>query len=241
MPHRHLLAAALALAAVACEAPEPSARTAQRPDAERVSVAPAVEARRDPGKPARPVAPALRERLVPQAVTWPAASALDHEVRGRFAEADRRAVDASGLPVLAPRDERVYAKVNVVGNATWFTVALKDADYAADLAARLAKRPLPERGGVGVYVQGNRVAHHHPNIPEATGKHTVRGRPGFITRNEMIWSASWIENGVSYVVEVECSRPDDARCADESILVDVAESLVFVGGVGSLPVAGGAR
>lgn len=240
MLHRTTLTAALALAAVACEAPPPQ-DPPRDPAAER---SPQVSS---PGKPARPaLAPEAEARLVPQQVTWPAASAIDTAVRARFTEVDRRAIDAAGLPVLAPRDAEVFGKVTLVAQPAWFTVALKDAAYASELEARRAGRAIDPsaEGGLSVFVQGNRVAHHHPGIPAATGRHTLRGRPAWITQNESIWSATWEENGVTYVVEVECSRPDDRRCATEATLVDVAESLVFVGGagpVGAPSTVGGAR
>ncbi len=231
-----LLAALCAFSAVACEAPPEPTATPPSLHRDPVSV--------QRGKPARP-AIAVAPRLVPQQVTWPARDTVDAEVRSRLDTTQLRAVDASGVPVLAPRDASVYAQVHVVSQPAWFTVSLKDDAYAAELLAQRGSgsapapggavtHPLPADGGLAVFVQGNRLAHDHPHIPPVTGKQRVRGLPGWITQNESIWSATWTENGVSYVVEVECSRPDDARCADEEVLMDVVDSLVFVGGVGGV-------
>ena len=83
------------------------------------------------------------------------------------------------------------------------------------------------------------VHNGHMALPEfqrgyVWGRDQVRGRPAWITQNESIWSATWEENGVSYVAEVECSRPTDARCQSPDVLVELTESLVFVGGAGPI-------
>jgi hypothetical protein len=247
MLHRIALSTALALGAVACEAPpEPTVRTAIAPAPDQAAAAdgPVTAV----GKPSRrAVAPEAAARLAPQAVVWPARGAIDAEVRGRFAEADRRLIDASPLPVLAPREPRAFGRAKVVARPAWFSVAVKDAAYAAELDARRAGRSTVGLApGIAVFVQGSRVVHRHPGIAPVEGNRTLRGRPAWITQNEAIWSATWEENGVTYVVELECSRPSDPRCANDQQLVEVAESLAFVGGAGPVappaaPANGGAR
>lgn len=231
--HHPLLAALSALAVVACEAPEPTA-TPSVPRVEPVSA--------QRGKPVRPRT-AAAERVVAQRVTWPARETVDVAVRSRLDATQLRKVDAADLPVLAPREPAVYALVHVASKPAWFSVSLKDAEYADELAAQREKRALPARGGVSVFVQGSRLAHAYPHIPPATGNRTLRGHQGWVTQNESIWSATWKENGVDYTVEVECSRPDDARCADDALLVEMVESLAFVGGAGDVAAAakGGAK
>lgn len=227
--HRSTLAAALALTVVACEAPpEPAARAASSPGAQ-----PAVHG---PGKPARrAVAPEVAARLEPQQVVWPSMAEVDRPVRARFTADDLRAIDVADLPVLAPRDPRMHARATVVVKPTWFSVALKDAAYAAELDALAAGRSVDGLApGVSVLVQGNRTAHRHPHVAPAVGTDIVRGRPAWITQNESIWSATWQEHGVTYVVEIECSRPSDRRCADDALLREVVESLVLVGGAGPI-------
>jgi hypothetical protein len=235
MLHRSLalaLVASSAFAAIGCaeQAPPPQRRSAPATPEK-------VETGR--GKPAtQPLKPAAAERVVVAKVSWPALDQIDRGIRARFDGETQRRIDTAGVPVLAPRESSVYAQVAVIAKPQWFTMAMKDAAYAQELAERKAGRrtpPAPGEGGLSVYVQGNSVAHRYPHIAPATGRHTVRGHSAFITRNEAIWSATWEENGVSYVVEVECSRPDDPRCETEDVLVDVVEKLVFVGGAG--PVA----
>jgi hypothetical protein len=85
--------------------------------------------------------------------------------------------------------------------------------------------------GVTVSLQANRLARRHAALPPALGRDVVRGRDAWITQNEGIWSATWTEHGVSYVLEVECARPgEDARCASDAYVRALAEELVFVGG-----------
>jgi len=194
----------------------------------------------------------VAERLVEKAVVWPARNAVDEPSRARFAAADLDKVDASGVPVLAPSHGLEagdadaagagaprFARATVVAKADWFTLALKDADFEAQ---RVAGRANGAKGaGLSVFVQGQRLARRRGDLPPTLGRHQVRGRPAWITRNEGIWSATWEEHGVSYVVELECGDPDDARCESDAHLREIAESLVFVGGRGALATSGGAQ
>jgi len=191
--------------------------------------------------------PSLAERVVEKTVAWPAASAIDLSTRARFEAAALEKIDASGVPVLAPsrgletvgaegRPATHFARATVVARSEWFTIALKDADFERDrLRHRLAGRAPGARGaGLSVFVQGNRTARRIENVPPAIGRQTVRGRPAWITQNEAVWSATWEEHGATYVVELECGDPDDARCKDDATLREVAESLAFVGGRGTV-------
>lgn len=193
----------------------------------------------------RGLAPAAAERIVVREVAWPDLASVEEAVLARFGALDQRAIARSGVPVLAPRDARVYASTKVVATPQWFTIAMKDASYAAELEARRhhdAARPEATEGlfppaepGLSLFVQGTRVAHRRPGVPSITGRDEVRGRPAWITQNESIWSATWEEGGVSYVTELECSVPTDARCQSADLLLELTESLAFVGGAG--PVA----
>ncbi len=55
---------------------------------------------------------------------------------------------------------------------------------------------------------------------------------GFVSINEGIRTASWIENGAAYSVDVECSDVRDARCQSEEFLLSIVAQLTYVGGSG---------
>jgi hypothetical protein len=95
----------------------------------------------------------------------------------------------------------------------------------------VSTRGTGEHAGLTVSVSSSRVAHRYAGVPAVRPTDSVRGRPAWITQNEGIWSVSFDEHGVSYVVEVECDRPgDDPRCASDAAVRAIAESLAFVGG-----------
>lgn len=50
--------------------------------------------------------------------------------------------------------------------------------------------------------------------------------------NEGIRSASFVENGAAYTVDVECASVADARCQSDAFVVELASRLVYVGGSG---------
>lgn len=213
---------ALLVGAVACDrAPEVGSQESPR------------RSRAEQNHSTRALAPSVAERAVVHAIAWPDRAMIDAGARQLFGTDHQRILDLSGVPVLAPRDARFFARATVVARAHWFTIALKDAAYADELASGPDGRPVvDERGGVSVFVQGNRTARRVPGLATASGRHRVRGRPAWITQSESIWSATWEEHGATYVVDLECSRPVDSRCATSDVLIEVVESLAFVGGAG---------
>ena len=60
----------------------------------------------------------------------------------------------------------------------------------------------------------------------------AREARGFVTVNEGIRTASWMENGAAYSVDVECNDFRDARCQGEDFLLSIVAQLAFVGGSG---------
>jgi hypothetical protein len=45
-----------------------------------------------------------------------------------------------------------------------------------------------------------------------------------------IWTASWVEDGVAYALDVECAAAgDDPRCASEAYLLTLVDDLAEVG------------
>jgi hypothetical protein len=53
-----------------------------------------------------------------------------------------------------------------------------------------------------------------------------------VTRNEGIWTASFIEHGVAYDVGIECAPVDAPPCDDQRELEALAEGLRYAGGRG---------
>ena len=148
--------------------------------------------------------------------TWPARSSIDQATRGVLSEATLARLDRSAIPVLVPKQAALLQAPGVVVKPAYYSLALPGAG---------------EHAGVNVVVSATRVSHRYADIPPVKGNRSVRGLPAFITENEGIWSVTWFEHGVSYVVEVECARPsEDARCADAAFVSELAEGLVFIGG-----------
>ena len=84
-------------------------------------------------------------------------------------------------------------------------------------------------------VQASAAAHLYPHIGAVTPHDRVRGVPGWITRNERIWSLSWIEHGAAYTLELECAEETDPRCRTDATARQLAAALVYAGGSGARP------
>lgn len=165
-------------------------------------------------------------KVVRPQVTWPAPTSLDQgAVVSLAARSDgsgdssrlQARIDRSPVPVLVPRDASLAMAALVV-----------EGEFYA----------YSGRGqGVVVAVQGTRAAHRYEGIGAVTAKtpgaRRVRSALGFVTVNEGIRTASWLENGVAYTADIECSDPNDARCTGETYVLDLVESLAYAGGAGA--------
>lgn len=164
---------------------------------------------------AEPVAPGA---LPSRAVTprWPAARDVDRQAVELLPAAARPLVARSTVPVLAPRDPALAgaARLTVRG------------EFAA-LSARA--------GGVTFSVHATRREWQHPGVAPQRGPVELRGTRAFVTQNEGIWSASWIEHEIAYSADLECDAPSDTRCADSARLLELCAGLRFVGGAGVRP------
>lgn len=152
-------------------------------------------------------------------VQWPAASASNQAARLSLSTNGTRSaaeIDAliarSPVPVLAPSDRQLQKPTLSVGRE-YFAIAGRE-------------------DGVTVHTQGTRGAITHADIAPMTGTRELRGTKGFVTVNEGIRTATWIENAAAYSVDVECSQSSDARCQDDTYLLGFVNHLVFVGGAG---------
>jgi len=169
----------------------------------------------DPGRPATggDSAPAPSPTVVDHDVRWPTATP-DRATFDALDEAARRSVENSKVPVLLVARSTLLPATKVIARDRFTAVST-------------------EGDGIHVSLSATRSAHRHPHLPKVKGTHEVRGEPAFITQNEAIWSASWMENGVAYVLELECASLPDPRCEDDAHLRSLIAELAYVGGEGA--------
>lgn len=149
-------------------------------------------------------------------VRWPLPSTIDRDAFAGLDAISASAVRSAPVPVLVVRDPLFARAARVMAGPHWVALAAR-----AD--------------GLTVSLSGTRLAHRHPGVASARGRASVRGQPAFVTQNERIWSASWLEYGAAYVLEVECDQPSEARCNDDRKLMELAATLRYVGGAGDQP------
>jgi len=162
-------------------------------------------------------APPVATAVVRPSVAWPSASSVDARALSMLVDARsereiKPLIARSPVPVLAPRELRLASPTLVV-----------EGEYFA-LTGRA--------GGATVSLQGTRAAHRYEGIEPVSGNRDVRGTRGFVSSNEGIRTASWIENGAAYTVDVECAEASDERCRSDAFVLEVVEQLAFVGGSG---------
>lgn len=146
-------------------------------------------------------------------VRWPEAATRDVGAYEALDARSREAIDQAPVPVLVPALDVELDERRVMHGPEW--------------AAFWGKRE-----GVTITLQASRMARVHPGVRPQPGPHTLRGREGFVSRNEGIWTASWIEHGVAYDLGLECAPVDAPPCDDQASIEALAEGLVYVGGRG---------
>ena len=141
-----------------------------------------------------------------------ASQSPDTQVLGWMSPAMATQVRTAALPVLVPKDQNVLQRARLIVEPRFYALSSK-------------------LEGATLSVHGTAVAHPAPAIPiQPKPASTVRGRPAFLSDNEGIKSITWTENGVSYVVDVECARADDQRCKSHEYVLAVSGSSTYVGG-----------
>jgi hypothetical protein len=55
---------------------------------------------------------------------------------------------------------------------------------------------------------------------------TLRGVPVYVSENEGIKTATWIENGTAFALDVECASDADPRCTSSEYILDRVRQLV---------------
>jgi hypothetical protein len=152
-----------------------------------------------------------RQAPIDMEVAWPAPGELDHGVLAALSPDNRRAIAISRVPVLVASDPALVANAVVIARPAFTAISSR-------------------HDGVTISLHAHRRAHRHPEVPPTDGDRLIRGHKGFVTQNEAIWSASWMENGIAYDLDVECAALPDVRCDDDSYLLALAGSLRYVGG-----------
>ena len=161
-------------------------------------------------------------RLTRGTVTWPEASKIDERALAALREGGSSAIKSGELSALISRSPvPVLAPSRLVLASTTLVV---EGEYFA-LSGRIA--------GATIALQGTRAAHRYEGLEPVAGDRDLRGTKGFVSVNEGIRTASWMENGAAYSVDVECADlVNDARCASDDFLLSVVAQLTYVGGSG---------
>lgn len=149
--------------------------------------------------------------------SWPPVAQIDREVRNRAPAALLAAVERSPVPVLVPADP------------SWLTRAgLYVADDPQTFGYAFAATRVDADGARHLSVQASRFATLLPHLAKVRGD-AVRSGQGFLSVNEGVRTASWIEHGVAYSLELECFDPEAPSC-DDTALRELVAGLVYVGG-----------
>lgn len=191
-----------------------------RQEAPPASVQPGV----DPARAPRAEAPTAPQALAPQApapqgVTSPSPTAAPTVSAARaralldvMRPSSRAAMAATTVPLLLPDDLGIAATAMVTSGERWVAASIAQGDHTIAIHATREAMSLPP---------GDRPAH----------RDRLRGVPATVSSNEGVRVATWMEDGVAYMVDVECSRPsEDPRCTQESFVRALVSGLVRVEG-----------
>lgn len=179
-----------------------------------------------------------------RSVRWPEAEARDRAAYEAFDASSRAAIDAAPVPVLVPGPELTLDQRQVMQGPEWYAFwGRREGAWAPQ-----ASRPNKDEGSgdgsrgdvtVTITVQASRMARVYPGVrprpsqSSGGGSSTLRGQAALVTRNEGIWTASWLEHGVAYDLGIECAPVDAPPCDDQAELEALAEGLRYAGGRGS--------
>jgi hypothetical protein len=135
-------------------------------------------------------------------------------------DAVQRQIRESEFAVLWPL-ERLNAPTLVRESAYYSVSGSQDVHLASGETSRAT-----------LTVHATRELHNPEPVPNVRAVYNakVRGHEAFYTRNEEIATVTWIENRVSYAVDVECSTIEDSRCLGRDFVVACANRLVQLSG-----------
>lgn len=141
-------------------------------------------------------------------IAWPEDTTTNQIARARYGAQVHDTLARPAIPVLAPAEpaDRVVA----TSGPTWYALSVHGDGYV-------------------LHTTGSSEARVYPHIRVAEPTHPMRVAGGFLTRNEDIWAASWIENGAAYSFEVECDRRVVSWCDDEAAVLQRVEALAYIG------------
>lgn len=145
---------------------------------------------------------------VRRSIVQPTASTRDAVAHARYAADVQEAIARSPVPVLAPADPGSSATMTV--GPHWYALTVHGEGFVAT-------------------AHGSGEARVYPHVRAVDPTHPMRKNGGFLTRTDGIWSASWIEGGAAYSMDIECDRRIATWCDDEAEVVRRVEALVFVG------------
>lgn len=148
--------------------------------------------------------------MVKPQVAWPAASTIDARALASLGDA-RSQLSRSPVPVLAPPSDLELERPTVIVEGEYYVITARNR-------------------GATISIQGTRAAHRYEGVAPHPGNTSLRSGTGFVTVNEGIRSASFIENGAAYSVDVECASNQDARCTSDAFVTELTNQLVYVGG-----------
>jgi hypothetical protein len=161
-----------------------------------------------PSEPA-PVTVSTSAVVKPQ-VSWPSAGTIDERALASLGDA-RSQLSRSPVPVLAPSSDLVLERPTVIVEGEYYVITARN-------------------HGATISIQGTRAAHRYDGVAPHPGNKSLRKGSGFVTINEGIRSASFVENGVAYSVDVECASNADVRCTGDAFVTELTNQLVYVGG-----------
>ncbi|WP_143140124.1 hypothetical protein [Nannocystis exedens] len=149
-------------------------------------------------------------------IASPDSALRDERTRARLDAAALAAIAASPVPVLAPADPvrrpRISSPRTPDGPSFRFTLATQSP-------------------GRTLTLHGSRLATLRPHVGRHEGPERLRGVPAFVSDNDGIKSATWIEHGAAYALDLECASARDTGCDLAALRAEV-EALAFVGGGG---------
>lgn len=121
---------------------------------------------------------------------------------------------ASGLTVLLPADiarAESTAPLGVDVRGSHYTLSRReDGELSFTLAGSVANRE--ESSGIDA----------GPGPPATT----IRGVPVYVSENEGIKTATWIEKGTAFALDIECRTDSDQRCTSPNYILDRVRELV---------------
>jgi hypothetical protein len=151
-------------------------------------------------------------------LAWPKVESVDQAVLRALPAETQAAIAKTPLPVLWPQTQ--LSDVTFVGERAFYSVSGHVDDTLAS----------GERSRATIQVHAARELVTHAEFPAFQPNARVRGLGALFTINEDIATVTWLEHGVSYAVDVECSNAKDTRCQGDAFVRSVADSLSFVGG-----------